>query len=145
MSLSSYVTSDRNPESSYYDSDDNDDQVPDLPVSGSSSDDEYTPTKKKRSTLYSTVYSSPTSGRSDQTLSMSAEARDEFKKFYKKTYGNCVCQLTMRNVESFLEVSHIIQRKSHPEKVSSPLNYRMWRNANASSVRPLRILPWPRV
>jgi len=139
------VTSDQNPQSSYYYSDDNDDQVHDLSVSGNSSDDEYTPTKKKRSTLYSTVYSSPTSGCSDQTLSMSAEACDKFKKIYKKTYGNCVCQLTMRNVKSFFEVSHIIQHKSHPEKVSSFLNYRMWHNANASSVHPLQILPWPRV
>lgn len=111
LAESSYLASDRNPESSYADSDDGDlDRIathsPDLQES---SHDEYagTPTKNKTTTIYST----PTS-RSGPNSPLSHHARSEFGKLCDQIYGNRLCLVTLRDSASILQIAHVIQRKS---------------------------------
>ncbi|KAG1717501.1 hypothetical protein EDB19DRAFT_1250012 [Suillus lakei] len=113
LTESLYLASDRNPESSYTDSDDGDldcvaTQSPDLQESSNDSD-EYTgtPTKNKTTTVYSTPMS-----RSEPNSPLSHRARSELGKLCDKIYGNCLCLVTLRDSASILQIAHVIQRKS---------------------------------
>ncbi|KAG1727411.1 amidase signature domain-containing protein [Suillus lakei] len=112
--IGEYLASDRNPESSYADSDDGDQHriASPSPVLQESSHDEYTPTKSKKTS--STVYSTPTS-RSEYTSSLSPIARSELAKLYNKIYGDRHCLVTETNDADDLQIAHVIPRASKSE------------------------------
>ncbi|KAG1723138.1 amidase signature domain-containing protein [Suillus lakei] len=115
--IGEYLASDRNPESSYADSDDGDQHriASPSPVLQESSHDEYTPTKSKKTS--STVYSTPTS-RSEYTSSLSPIARSELAKLYNKIYGDRHCLVTETNDADDLQIAHVIPRASKSEMLA---------------------------
>ncbi|KAG1720246.1 hypothetical protein EDB19DRAFT_1778089 [Suillus lakei] len=115
--IGEYLASDRNPESSYADSDNGDrDRIASpSPVLQESSHDEYTPTKSKKTS--STVYSTPTS-RSEYTSSLSPIARSELAKLYNKIYGDCFCLVTQTSDADIIQIAHVIQRASKSDTLA---------------------------
>ncbi|KAG2129411.1 uncharacterized protein EDB93DRAFT_1265795 [Suillus bovinus] len=116
------VHSSRNPESNYGRGDDDikhDRMETPSPDLQESSHDEFTPTKEKTPSVYSTP---PTRrSQSGSHTSFSSRTRKAFNEHYFKMYGTGRhCILTLQNDSNLLHMAHIVRRKSSHEMASSP-------------------------
>ncbi|KAG1741744.1 hypothetical protein EDD22DRAFT_959001 [Suillus occidentalis] len=113
LAESSYLDSNRNPESSYADSDNGHParDVTESPDVQESSQDEYMGTPPRHRT--STIYSTPTN-RSEPKSSISARTRLELAKFCKSFYDwdKPLCLVTQKDSAAMLQISHVVQRSS---------------------------------
>jgi hypothetical protein len=121
IAASSYPDSNRNPESSYADSENGHPtrEVTQSPDVQESSQDEYTGTPPRKKT--SVVYSTPTN-RSEPRSSISQRTRDEFFKFCDTFYQSRACLLTQKDSMTMLEVSHVVPRSSKKHDASSHIS-----------------------
>ncbi|KAG2129423.1 uncharacterized protein EDB93DRAFT_1256293 [Suillus bovinus] len=103
--------SSRNPESNYGRDDD------DINHDRMESHNEFTPTKKKTSSVYSTL---PTGhSQSGSRTSFSSRTRDAFNEHYFKMYRKgCYCILTLQDDTNLLRMAHVIRRNSPREMAS---------------------------
>lgn len=109
--LREWIDSDRDPESSYADSidDDHNDIATTSPVE-EICHDEYTLLKNNRTS--STIYSSTSTPRSDKHKSISPRTRDEFQKMCKKIYGGPFCLVTQSNCPVTVQMAYVIPRRT---------------------------------
>lgn len=81
-----------------------------------SSHDEFTPTKKKNSTV------SSYSIRSQTQASLSSTVRSAFKELWFELYQSKLqCLLTLMQEKGVIDIAHVVQRKSQFNDVRSPV------------------------
>ncbi|KAG1853485.1 hypothetical protein DFJ58DRAFT_914230 [Suillus subalutaceus] len=108
--LGEWPDSDRDSESSFADSidDDHNGIATTSPVEESSWHDEYTPPKNNRKS--STIYSKGPESGSDKSIS--SKTRDEFQKMCKKIYGGPICLVTGISDPIVMQMAYVIPRRT---------------------------------